>query len=305
MAESNWSDLARAQGGLVTRAQLRELGVSRWAVRDHVAAGRWVVRTSTVIGTTTGTLTREETMWLGVLQGGTHALVGGMTAAEVHGLKNWHRDNITVLVPYDNDVQETVPGVEFVRTRRPLSTFRRKTGTLPLCLLEPAVLLWAAAERNPRSAQGALAAVVQQQLTTPDLLTDWLARLRPLRKAPLFRRTIDDMRGGAQSLAEMEIKRMCRAYGIAQPQRQVRRRDGSGRLRFTDCEWRLADGRTLCLEVDGGFHMEVEHWEDDLARQRALSAPDRVIVRCTSREVRDEPATVAADLKRLGVPRAA
>lgn len=70
-------------------------------------------------------------------------------------------------------------------------------------------------------------------------------------------------------------------------------------------EWQLPDGRTLVLEVDGGFHMEAEHWEDDLARQRALAATDRIIVRCTPRELRDEPERVARDLLALGVPVAA
>jgi len=85
----------------------------------------------------------------------------------------------------------------------------------------------------------------------------------------------------------------------------VRRRDSDGRLRFTDCEWRLADGRILTLEVDGAFHMDVEHWEEDLARQRALTATDRLIVHCTSRELRDDPERVATHLKMLGVPHAA
>jgi len=98
---------------------------------------------------------------------------------------------------------------------------------------------------------------------------------------------------------------MCRTHGLAQPARQVKRLDAGGRLRFTDCEWRLPDGRTLMLEVDGAFHMEVEHWEDDLARHRALAAADRVVIRCTSRELRDEPERVARDLLNLGVPRAA
>ena len=89
------------------------------------------------------------------------------------------------------------------------------------------------------------------------------------------------------------------------PDRQVKRKDADGRSRFTDCEWRLADGRILVLEVDGSFHMEVEHWEDDLARQRALAASDRIIVRCTSRELRDDAGRVARDLVNLGVPRAA
>lgn len=113
-----------------------------------------------------------------------------------------------------------------------------------------------------------------------------------------------DIAGGAQSVGEIDVRRMCRDFGLRLPDRQVRRRDASGRLRFTDCEWRLADGRVLVLEVDGGFHMEVEHWEDDLARQRALTAPDRIVVRCTTRELRDQPDVVARDLRLLGVPAA-
>ena len=96
------------------------------------------------------------------------------------------------------------------------------------------------------------------------------------------------------------MRRMCRRFGLALPDRQVKRRDSTGRLRFTDCEWRLPDGRTLVLEVDGGFHMDAEHWEDDIARQRGLTATDRLVIRCTSRELRDEPERVARDLRLLG-----
>lgn len=59
------------------------------------------------------------------------------------------------------------------------------------------------------------------------------------------------------------------------------------------------------LEVDGSFHMQAEHWEDDVARQRGLTAPDRLVVRCTARELRDRPESVARDLLNLGVPIAA
>jgi very-short-patch-repair endonuclease len=73
-------------------------------------------------------------------------------------------------------------------------------------------------------------------------------------------------------------------------------------VRFTDCEWPLPDGRVLVLEVEGIFHMEAEQWEADMVRQRALADPMRLILRCTSRELRDDPAQVARDLRRLGVP---
>lgn len=297
--------LAAWQGGLVTRAQLRALGISRWRVRNQLAAERWVERSSTVISTFTGSMSRDQLMWLGVLQGGPRALVGGLTAAEVHGLANWRRETITVLVAYGDDIQEPLDGIDFVRTRKALDSFRSTSSELPLMKLEPAALMWAAQERSDRTSQGILAAVVQQRLTTPDSLAAWLTDLKPLRKAPLFRRALAEMSDGAQSLSEMEFRRLCRRFGIARPAQQTKRRDSDGRVRYTDCEWPLPDGRLLVLEIDGGFHMEVEHWEDDLARQRALSAPDRVIVRCTTREIRDEPQRLARDLRRLGVPKAA
>jgi hypothetical protein len=244
-------------------------------------------------------------LWLGVLHAGPGALLGGLTAAGLAGLKNWQRDDITVLTPYEAGRPTPIEGFAFVRTRRSLGDLRAKDGAPPRCLLEPAVLLFAAAERNPRTAQGALAAAVQQRLTTPEALLSWLDELAPLPHAALLRSALHDMVGGAQSVAEMDVKRMCVAFGLRLPDRQVKRRDAGGRVRYTDCEWRRTDGSTLVLEVDGAFHMDVEHWEDDLARQRALTSPDRVVVRCTARELRDQPEIVARDLKALGVPRAA
>jgi hypothetical protein len=235
---ADWRPLADLQGGLITRRQLNDLGLDRFFVRNQVMAGRWVERTSTVIGTTTGELAREATMWLGVLHAGPTAIIGGLTAAEVLGLRNWHRGEITVLVPDELDFDDSeVPGVRFVRTRRDLRAMRLPRPGLPVCRIEPAVLLWAAYQPSRRSAQGVVAAVVQQKLSTPDRLADWVRLMRPLRWAAVFRRTLADIQGGAQSLAEIDIRRMCRATGIVAPTRQRRRVDSTGRVRFTDCEW--------------------------------------------------------------------
>lgn len=275
--------------------------MARWSVAHRIASERWQLLSPTVIATTTGELSDEQRIWHAVLHAGDGAMAGGLTAATLAGLKNWHRDETTVLVPYRRGRPSPLPGARFVRVRRSL----RAVGSPPRCRIEPAVLLFAAADRSERTAQGLLAAAVQQQLTSPESLLEWLDRLAPLRRTAKLRRAVEDIEGGAQSLAEMDVRRMCRAFGLASPTRQVQRRDADGRIRYTDCEWRLPDGRTLVLEVDGGFHMEAEHWEDDLARQRALTATDRIIVRCTSRELRDEPEKVARDLTALGVPAAA
>lgn len=300
-----WRDVAQAQHGLITRTQLRADGISRGMVQHRIATERWVARSPLVIGTTTGELTRRQLMWLGVLHAGGPALIGDLTAAEVSGLSNWHRDEVTVLVPQGNDLGPPLDGIRFVETRRPLTAMRRLDHELPVCRIEPAVLHFAAYQRSSRTAEGVIAATVQQGLTTPERLLEWVARLRPLRWARMFRQSLGEISDGAQSVAELDVLRMCRQFGLATPRRQTKRQDAGGRIRFTDCEWLLPDGRLLVLEVDGAFHMEIAHWEDDIARQRALAARDRVQIRCTARELRDTPGSIARDLRILGVPRAA
>ena len=284
---------------MVARRQLRHLGISRKVIRGRVRGERWAQQSSVVLSTSTGELTREQRAWLGVLHAGPPAIVGGYTALELHGLKSWHRDDITVLVDEEAHL-EPLAGIEWFRTRRPLELWRA-TQPLPLARVEPAALLCAAYEPSWRTAQGLLAAVVQQRLTTATDLRRQLQRMTPLRRAPRFRVLLAEIEGGAGSLAEVDVTRMCRDHGLPKPARQRRRKDSSGRWRYTDCEWDLPDGSVLVLEVDGAFHMEVEHWEADIRRQRGLMTPGRIIVRCTSREIRDEPFQVAADLRTLGL----
>jgi hypothetical protein len=240
-------------------------------------------------------------MWLGVLHAEHGALVGGIAAATSHGLAHWHRDDIAVLVP-PHLVLAPVPGMQWVRTRRSLPVLLDPKSACPTARLEPAILIFGAAERSARTAIGILAAAIQQNLTTPGQLLRWIDVLAPLRRADRLRAAIADMVGGAQSMGEIDVERMCLVQGLASPTRQVRRRDASGAWRYTDCEWELDDGRLIILEVDGGFHMDVENWQSDIARARALASPNRTIVRCTTMELRDNAIAVAGDLRRLGVP---
>jgi len=301
MNERDWRVVAAAQEGLLSRRQLNTLGVDRWRVRNQVAAGRWAERSPMVISTTTGPLSQAQMRWLGVLHAGPESLVGGLSAAEAAGLDNWARDEVTVLIPDELEV-EPVSGIDFHRTRRSIAALRHPGAGLPLCRLEPAILLFGAYQRSRRTAQGVVAAAVQQGLTDPGTLLAWVGLLRPLRWAPMFREVLADIAGGSHSVAELDVVRLCRHHDLALPSRQVKRLDAGGRTRFTDCEWRLRDGRVVILEVDGSFHMDVGHWEDDLARQRRLTSPDRLVVRCTARELREQPARLVRDLRRLGVP---
>jgi hypothetical protein len=295
-------DLIESQAGMVARRQLNASGRDADHVAAQVRARRWVVHTPRVVGTTTGALTWEQRCWMAVLHAGPRSLLGGLSTAEVGGLTGWHRDTITVLVD-DELAFEPVDGVRFFRSRRPFELLRSTRPGIPRAQLEPAVLLWGGYDAPLRAAHGVLAAAVQQRLTTPDRLLDWIENLRPLRRARGFRFTVGDSAGGAHSGAEIAVRRVCRRFGMRLPDRQRRRVDRLGKVRWTDCEWDLPDGTVIVLEVDGAFHLEVLQWNADLKRARSLATRGRIMVRCSAFEMRHEPEDVARDLIALGVPR--
>ena len=204
-------------------------------------------------------------------------MIGGLTAAELHGMKNWSREDIPVLV--DDELSfDPLDGVRFFRCRRALASVR-SARTLPVCQLEPAILLFAGYEPSRRTAHGAVTATVQQRLTTPDRLSGWLARMTPLRRAPEFRALLNDITGGAHSLSEIDLRRACEEFAIAAPRGQKGRRDRKGRRRWTDAEWDLPDGSVLVLEVDGVYHDDALQAAADKSRHRKLSSRRRIVIR--------------------------
>ncbi|MDQ1105962.1 very-short-patch-repair endonuclease [Nocardioides zeae] len=296
--------LAAAQDGLVTRAQLRGEGVGDAVVRRRVGSGRWSLAGPTVVSMTTGTLTERQRRRLAVLHPPGAAALSGRTALAVHGLRGWEGDEVTAIVRAGLHLEPLEhPGVRLHRTRRPFEGWCTEVDGLPVLRVAPAALLLAARLPSERAAGGLLAAVVQQRLTDSDELLDWLERLRPLARSAHLRRTLGDIAGGAESMAEIDLGRMCREHDLADPVRQQQRRDREGRRRWTDATWVTASGITVALEVDGAFHRDAQQWVDDIARQRALTSPTYLVVRCTAQELRDHPERIAADLRALGVPR--
>jgi hypothetical protein len=297
----DWRRLAAVQHGLLSQRQLNELGVTRATVRSHLRARRWAQRTSSVFSVTTGPLSWEQRLWRAVLHAGPRSLIGGLTAAKVQGLRHWERPEITVLVANELSFDE-LRGVRFFRTRRPIDAMRAST-QLPMCSVAPAILLFAGYEPSRRTAHGAIAAVVQQRLVGVPDLTEWLHQLRPLPRAKEIRTLLDDVGDGAHSLAEVDVRRACRRFHVVPPTSQTPRVDRRGRRRYTDCEWKLPDGRILVLEVDGSFHDDVLQAAADRARARKLTTRDRFVVSCSAYELRHDPASVMEDLIALGVPR--
>jgi len=103
---------------------------------------------------------------------------------------------------------------------------------LPRSLVDAA--RWAA---TPDRACAVLAASVQQRLARPADLRAVLQRMPTARRRALLLRTIDDIDGGAHSLAEIHLVRLCRREGLPEPEQQVARCDRAGRRRWLDAYW--------------------------------------------------------------------
>ena len=286
---------------MLSRRQLRGLGVSESELRHHVSMERWAHRSSGVVSTTTGPLSPDQRLWLGVLHAGPSAMVGGLSAAALHGLQRWPRQEITILVANPMSY-EPLPGFRFFRTRRTFGLLVG-AGELPVARVEPAVLMFASEEPHLRTALGAVTASVQQRLTTVEQLRDWVGHLAPLRRARHLRALLDDVAGGAHSLAEVDLRKACRDHGVQPPRSQRARFDRGGRKRYTDAEWTLANGAVVVLEVDGAFHDDAQQGTLDRRRNRRLTSTTRIVVQCSAWEIRHEPWEVMADLIALGVPR--
>jgi very-short-patch-repair endonuclease len=114
------------------------------------------------------------------------------------------------------------------------------------------------------------------------------------RRRALIRETAHLAVAGAEALSEIELVRLCRRYGLPRPDQQVRRHDSSGRLRYLDAYW---SRWRLHVEVDGGWHLEVRTWWDDMRRQNALWIKGDRVLRFPAWAIRHRTGEVAHQIR--------
>jgi hypothetical protein len=294
--------LAR-QRGVATLAQLDLAGVPYDRVRAQVRARRWRRFGEHCILTHNFEPTREQRMWIALLDHQVPAALAGFSSLELAGFHFFGTEPqlIHVIVPRGAEYHR-FPGVQIHESRRFDVADIVVTDGFPHLPLARSALDAAAWQPSRRYACGVLAAVVQQRICTPEELEAALPGIGRIRHKQPLRLALLDIAGGAEALSELDVGAMCRRFGIREPDRQRVRRDPSGRRRYLDCEWHLEDGRVVVLEVDGGHHLEVEHWESDMKRERKVVTGGRAVLRASAHEVRYEQAEVAGDLVAIGIP---
>jgi very-short-patch-repair endonuclease len=296
--------LARSQQRVVTRRQLVELGLNQFQIRAQLRARRWTEWGSHVLLLHNSEPTRPQRMWAALLDAGEPAALVSHTALELWGFRSFASEaaDLHLVVPRGAKVRRW-PGLVVHESRRVQPDEHVLRDGLRCTPAARSMLDAAAWQPWPRFACALLAAVVQQRLCDVDQVDEALQRIGRIRHKAYLREALREVAGGAEAVSELDLARLCRRQGLLAPARQVRRRSADGRWRYLDAEWVLPDGQRIVLEVDGAHHLDVEHWQADMRRDRSLVAGGAVVLRATALELRLEPEVVAADLVAAGVPR--
>ncbi|MGH3502898.1 MAG: hypothetical protein ACRDQA_18695 [Nocardioidaceae bacterium] len=296
--------LAEAQCGVIRRDQMRSVGISHSFAAAQVRAQRWSEWGRNVVLLHNSTPSRRQLMWIVALDAGSPCALGSHTALELAGFRSFASEAAWVHLVVPRGAKcSTFPGVVVHESRRLKPEHLVTTDGPPRIETATAALDSAAWQPWPRFACAQLAAVVQQRLCTAADLDVALSRVGRVRHKRYMRLTLRDIAGGAEALGEIDMASLCRRFHLRQPDRQSIRQDASGRRRYLDCEWELDDGTIVVLEIDGAHHLEVQHWESDMKRERKVVISRRWVLRATNSEVRLEPGAVVADLVAMGVPR--
>lgn len=265
-------ELAAGHGGLVSRAQLRNAGIDRHAIRTEVAAGRWAVAGRHTVVVLAAPQTGAGRWWQALWESGTGAMLDGAAALQASGLSGYRPGAIDVTVPWSTTRWSAVEGVRVHRRRAvPLGP---STGVPRVCV-ESAVIHAAQWARTDRQAALLVCLTVQQRLVATDRL---LGAWRGIRRSPR-RRVLDlvfsDVCDGAHSLGELDFARLCRRHGLPPPTRQSVRELATGRV-YLDAQW-VSVG--LTVEIDGGHHALGLNPVDDALRHNEIALERALVLR--------------------------
>lgn len=225
--------LARPQGGVVSRDQLRGEGITDHEIAAHVGSRRWRPVHSQSIAVHTGPLPSLGLWWAAAFEAGPRGCLDGASALVAGGLEHFDEDVIRVSVPRGVLVRRA-PGISVHQTRRLRPEDVEPSG-VPRTRPHVAAVRGALWARSDKQAALVLTMPVQQRMTTPELLGTELLRVRRDRRRLLAAAVVTDLLGGVRSLGEHEFAQMCRLRGIPEPTRQLVRKGPNGRWYLDVC----------------------------------------------------------------------
>jgi hypothetical protein len=262
-------ELARFQGGVVTRWQALGCGLSTSMITSKIRYGRWQQVYRGVYATFTGPLTREARLWAAVLYAGKGAQLSYESAAELHGLSDRPSPLIHVTIPASRRVSPAGGVVLHISSRTDTGA-RFPRGVLPRTFVEETILDLVHAARDLDDACGWVTSAFGRRLTSERPLRATMDGRKKLR----WRRQLDEIitaaAGGAHSVLEFRYDRdVERAHGLPAAERQVSFTKPDGRRGFRD---RYYGDYGLVVKLDGKQAHPEERRAVDRSRDNAATA---------------------------------
>jgi hypothetical protein len=281
--------LAEGQHGVVTRAQLSELGLGRRAIEHRLEVARLYPVHRGVYAVVGRRLLTKHGHWMAaVFACGPGSALSFRAGAALWGIRRGSR------------IEVTVP-----RGRRPRGRINLHWADLPddeVTVREgipvttvPRTLLDLSAVLQRDEWRSALRQAEQLKLTDRLWLGDLLERYPRKPGVPVIREVLEEARHGlgvVRSEFEERFQAFLLGAGLPMPQVNVRIEGME-----VDCAW---PEQRVVVELDGrAVHDTADAFELDRARDRRLGAAGWRVVRVTWRQLHDDAAELAADLRRL------
>ncbi len=271
-----FTDLAGAQGGVVSRRQVMDLGMTDEQIRRALKGGGW--RQTGFPGVYlafTGPIPHLSRCWAALLYAGAGAALGMETAAWVWGLRDEPPDDVHVMIESGRRIRSQ-PGLH-VHLLLHLARRCHPSRLPPVVRLEETVIDLIA---RPGSTEEFVIDVVlracQRRLTRVDRLRAAANHRAKLRHRRLLSDVLEDVTDGVQSALERRYLRdVERAHGLPRAERnkaEPDRREGrAGRSVYRDVRY---SPYRLVVELDGqAAHPQDQRERDDL-RDNALVVGD-------------------------------
>jgi very-short-patch-repair endonuclease len=286
-SEAALAALAEHQHGLVSRPQLRDLGIGAGAIKHRVAVGRLQPLRRGVFAVGHRAL-RSEAYWMAaVLAGGPDTVLAGTSAAALWRMRNSARTVVDVISPRRVDLV----GIEAHRMTLSDDEVTIEHG---IPVTTPARTLFdLAAVVSRQDLKAAFDEAEVRRLTSPTSLDALLKRHPGRRGTTALRRILDEVgKSVPTSILERRFLGLLDAHHLRRP--EINRLSDYGEL---DATW---PDQRLIVECDGfATHGTRTAFERDRAKDRELVVAGWRVIRITWRQLTDEPDTIARQLAAL------
>ncbi|MBW0102517.1 hypothetical protein [Pseudonocardia sp. KRD291] len=282
-------------GYVVTVAMLEKLGLHRRTVsRRCRPGGPWSSLAPGIVKLGNGPPTRDDRRYAALLHAGPGAVLTGLDALALHGLRNAPAPfgPVHVLVPHG--CRRAGAGVALVERTHRLPD--PEPGRWPLAPIPRAVLDFARRSRDRNAVRAVVAEVVQRGWCTVPELVEELER-GSSRGTAVARGVLREISDGVRSVAEAEARALVLRSGLVAPLWNPRLDDSAGRFVAYPDAW--FDEVGLAWEIDSvEYHLSPADYARTVRRRSAMMANGVLVVQTLPSDLHSRPREVMAELIR-------